>query len=459
VTEDKIVDFDTLFAKRATHIKPGLQRIERSYEFLKRPAARIPAALIGGTNGKGSTSGFLWYLFALNQRNIGLYSSPHLAAFSERCQLSLTPCDDNELAEVWRQLQQELPPDHYDELSFFEIATLLAFQLFQQKAADFQVLEVGLGGRWDATNVSDPLVSALVSVSKDHQEYLGSDLIGIMNEKLGIMRPGRPLFWGNGGEVCEVPGYREHLLQQTAKNNVPLYEAGRDFGYDAASETIVVNLPDLPLCSLPIQKLLKKTPLFLRRNLALAAAMYHYLQQTLGNEKWKPLNEIWPLLCEGQAPAPVTLYGRSQRLKVLSARGPVRLILDVSHNPDGAQAFLTGLASRGLETPMPALVCILKDKEMNRILDVLRSRLHPVILFGIEHERAWQPELLDVRHRDLPFYTSFQEAFQEALVRWNPADAPWAICGSVLAVGQILQHFDSAPKNGISLERCLSGDW
>jgi folylpolyglutamate synthase/dihydropteroate synthase len=108
---------------------------------------------------------------------------------------------------------------------------------------------------------------------------------------------------------------------------------------------------------------------------------------------------------------------------------------------------------------MPALVCILKDKEMNRILDVLRSRLHPVILFGIEHERAWQPELLDVRHRDLPFYTSFQEAFQEALVRWNPADAPWAICGSVLAVGQILQHFDSAPKNGISLERCLSGDW
>jgi dihydrofolate synthase/folylpolyglutamate synthase len=459
VTEDKFVDFDTLFAKRSTHIKPGLQRIERSYEFLKRPAARIPAALIGGTNGKGSTSGFLWYLFALSQRNIGLFSSPHLAAFSERCQLSLTPCDDAVLADVWRQLQQELPLDHYDELSFFEITTLLAFQLFQQKAADFQVLEVGLGGRWDATNVSDPLVSALVSVSKDHQEYLGSDLIGIMNEKLGIMRPGRPLFWGRGGEVCEVPGYREHLLQQTAKQNVPLYEADRDFGYDAASETIAINLPNLPLCSLPIQKLLKKTPLFLRRNLALAAAMYHYLQQTLGDEKWKPLNEIWPLLCEGQAPAPVTLYGRSQRLKVPSARGPVRLILDVSHNPDGAQAFLTGLASRGLETPMPALVCILKDKDMNRILDVLRSRLHPVILFGIEHERAWQPELLDARHRDLPFYTSFQEAFQEALVRWNPADAPWAICGSVLAVGQILQHFDSAPKNGISLERCLSGDW
>jgi len=262
-----------------------------------------------------------------------------LAAFSERCQLSATPCDDAMLAEVWRQLQQELPPDHYDELSFFEITTLLAFQLFQQKAADFQVLEVGLGGRWDATNVSDPLVSALVSVSKDHQEYLGSDVIGIMNEKLGIMRPGRPLFWGRSGEVCEVPGYHEQLLQQTAKQNVPLYEADRDFGYDEASETIAVNLPNLPLCSLPVHKLLKKTPLFLRRNLALAAAMYHYLQQTLGDEKWKPLHEIWPLLCEGQAPAPVTLYGRSQRLKVPSARGPVRLILDLSHNPDGAQAF------------------------------------------------------------------------------------------------------------------------
>ncbi|HYX33121.1 MAG TPA: hypothetical protein VE954_08385 [Oligoflexus sp.] len=453
------MDFDQLFAKRSTHIKPGLQRIERSYEFLKRPAAGIPAALIGGTNGKGSTSGFLWYLLALNQRNIGLFSSPHLAAFSERCQLSVTPCDDGMLADVWRELQKELPADLYDELSFFEITTLLAFRLFQQKAADFQVLEVGLGGRWDATNVSDPLISAVVSVSKDHQEYLGHDLMGILDEKLGIMRAERPLFWGNSGEVCAVPGYREHLLQKAAKLNVPLFEAGRDFGYDEASELVVINLPNLSFCSLPIQNCLRATPLFLRRNLALAAAMYHYLQSTQIEAGWGPLNEIWPLLGEGQAAAPVTLYGRSQRLLIPTERGPVRLILDVSHNPDGAQAFLTGLTSRGLAGPMPALVCILKDKDMNRILDVLRSRLHPVILFGIEHERAWQPELLDARHRDLPFFSNFTEAWNAALVRWNPADAPWAVCGSVLAVGRILQHFDSAPKDGISLERCLSGDW
>ncbi len=453
------MDFDALFAKRSTHIKPGLQRIERSYEFLKRPAAAIPAALISGTNGKGSTSGFLWYLFALNHRNVGLFSSPHLAAFSERCQLSLTPCDDAMLADVWRELQKELPPDLYEELSFFEITTLLAFQLFQAKAAEFQVLEVGLGGRWDATNVSDPLISCVVSVSKDHQEFLGSDLLGILDEKLGVMRPGRPLFWGNGGEVCQVPGYREQLLQKTESQHVPLFEADRDFGYDPGSDTIALNLPNLPLCSLPLQGALTPIPLFLRRNLALAAAMYHYLQVTQTAGLWKPLTEIWPLLCEGQAPAPVTLYGRSQRLRIPTAHGAVRLILDVAHNPDGAQAFLTGLASRGLVGPMPALVCILKDKDMNRILDVLRSRLHPVILFGIEHERAWQPELLEARHRDLPFYASFQEAWNEALVRWNPNEAPWAVCGSVLAVGRILQHFDSAPKDGISLERCLSGDW
>jgi dihydrofolate synthase/folylpolyglutamate synthase len=453
------VDFDALFSKRSNHIKPGLQRIERSYEFLKRPAAAIPAALIGGTNGKGSTSGFLWYLLALNQRNIGLFSSPHLAAFSERCQLSLTPCDDAMLVEVWRELQKELPPDLYEELSFFEITTLLAFHLFQKKAADFQVLEVGLGGRWDATNVSDPLISAVVSVAKDHQEYLGSDLLGILDEKIGIMRAGRPLFWGNSGEICAVPGYREHLLQKAAQLNVPLFEAERDFGYDPASATIAINLPGLPFCSLPVQCILASMPLFLRQNLALAAAMYHYLQQTQGDARWQPLTEIWPILCEGKAAAPVTLYGRSQRLQIASDPVPVRLVLDVAHNPDGAQAFLAGLASRGLTGPMPALVCILKDKDMNRILDVLRSRLHPVILFGIEHERAWLPELLDARHRDLPFYANFAESWNAALAQWNPTEAPWAVCGSVLAVGRILQHFDSAPKDGISLERCLCGDW
>ena len=453
------MDFDSLFAKRSTHIKPGLQRIERSYEFLQRPASHIPAVLIGGTNGKGSTSGFLWYLLTLNERKIGLFTSPHLAAFSERYQLSENPCDDEALAAIWRELQKELPDELYAELSFFEITTLLGFKLFARRELDFQVLEVGLGGRWDATNVSDPMISVLVSVSRDHEEYLGSDVLGILQEKLGIMRAGRPLFWGDSGEITGVPGYREHILERAGQLGVPVFEANRHYFYDEQSQTIEIKLPGLPELSLPLQGFLAKMPLFLRKNLAIASAVYHFLAQKEQGREWKSLADIWPLLGQGKKPAPVTLYGRSQRLQIPSAQGPVPMIVDVCHNPDGAQTFLAGLKGDGFQETVPGLVCILKDKEMDRILDVLRSRLHPVILFGIDHERAWQPELLAPRHRDLSFYSSFDEAWRKGLETWKPADGPWAVCGSVLAVGRILQHFDSAPKDGISLERILRGDW
>lgn len=453
------MDFDSLFAKRSTHIKPGLQRIERSYEFLKRPAARIPAVLIGGTNGKGSTSGFLWSLLALNDRTIGLYSSPHLAAFSERCQLSRNPCHDEDLAKLWQQLQSELPADLYEELSFFEIATILAFMMFEQRSVDFQVLEVGLGGRWDATNVSDPLVSVVVSLSKDHEEYLGADLLGILGEKLGIMRAGRPFFWGDSGEIRGVPGYLDVIEARAKELQAPLYMAGREFFYQDDLKTICVQIPGLPVCRLPCSGILAATPLFLRKNLALAAAIYHSVSLAQPQLQLRPLVDIWPEFLVGTQPAPVTLFGRSQRLLVPSEQGPVPMILDVCHNPDGAGAFIDGLVSRGLTEPMPALVSILKDKEMDRILDVLRSRLHPVILFGIDHERAWQPELLSPRHRDLPFYGSFEEAWQQLQGKRPCASGPVAVCGSVLVVGRVLQHFESAPKDGISLERILCGDW
>ncbi|MCX6128735.1 MAG: hypothetical protein NTX25_06675 [Proteobacteria bacterium] len=453
------MDFDSLFAKRSTLIKPGLQRIERSYNFLGQPAKSIPAVLIAGTNGKGSTSGFLWCLLALNKIQVGLYSSPHLVAFSERCQLSEKFCSDAELALYFRKLQELLPSDYYEELSFFEIASLLAFQVFEAMKAEFQVLEVGLGGRWDATNVSDPLVSAVVSLSLDHQDYLGSDLLSILDEKLGVMRATRPLFWGNTGEICQVPGYRQVIERRAQELQCPLFIAGESFEYDAKRQVMCLRLSGIEPLDLPIEGVVAKAPEFLLRNLAIAAAMYQYLADKRLGPNLLPLVKIWPLLCSGMGPAPVTLFGRSQRLKIPSMRGERRVILDVCHNPDGAATFLTGLESQNLPGPMPALVSILQDKDRDGILDCLRSKFDPVILFGIDHERAWQAEHLAERHQDLPFFKDFASAWQFALQSWEPGLQPWAICGSVLAVGRVLQYFGCAPQDGIRLERILCGDW
>lgn len=440
------MNFDELFAKRSGHIKPGLERIANSYEHLGKPAFEIPTALIGGTNGKGSTSGFLWSLLASNPKQVALYSSPHLVEFSERFQLSVGRVSDPDVKAFWEELEKDLTPGLYEELSFFEIATLIAFRLFAAQKVDFQVLEVGLGGRWDATNICDPQASILVSVSLDHQEFLGKDILGIFGEKLGIMRAGRPLFWGNQGEVCAHPDHVALLADRAKALSSPIYQAGREF--QSTDEGIEIRLPGLRVLSLPFQGLTKKLPQFLKDNLAISAAYYHWFQSA--NAGWEALDSLWPRWCQGQGPAPVTLVGRSQRLTSPDSK---RLLIDVCHNPDGARAFARAVQNLRLSAPIPALVSILRDKDFDVILDVLRSVLHPVILFGIEHERSWQPEQLAVRHRDLPFHQHFEDA-------WNAlgSENTVAICGSVLVVGQTLKRMAVKPKE-LSLARIFGGDW
>jgi dihydrofolate synthase/folylpolyglutamate synthase len=448
------MDFAALFAKRANHIKPGLERIQNSYCALGRPGFALPTVLIGGTNGKGSTSGFLWSLLGANGGNFGLYTSPHLVHFSERFQLSEGSLSDEEVAGLWRELQAALSPEHYAELSFFEVATLIAFQLFAAKQVRMQVLEVGLGGRWDATNISDPLVSVLVSVSKDHMEFLGHDVQQILEEKLGIMRQGRPLFWGDSGEICEVPGYRQLIEDRAQAMACPLYSRGEHFGIEQGR--IWVRLPDRPEVELQLEEAWHALPPFLLRNLSLAAAVYHELAIRHPQLGLAPLTAIWSSWLKGAGPCPVTLLGRAQRLRARAEQGHQPVILDVCHNPDGARAFAQTIGQYHPEGRLPALVSILRDKDLNAILDALRSAFHPVILFGIEHERGWNPSMLEPRHQDLRFYDCFAEAW--AAMRQREPGKPWAVCGSVAAVGQVLEWLDVLPKD-MHVARVIQGDW
>lgn len=453
------MDFDALFSKRATHIKPGLERIARSYEFLGRPARSIPSVLIGGTNGKGSTSGFLWSLLSQSRKEdeVALYTSPHLSRFSERFQLSQKTSDDAEIAGLVRRLEAELPPELYAELSFFEAATLLAFLLFEERRAFFQVLEVGLGGRWDATNISDPLVSVLVSVSRDHQEYLGEDIRQILREKLGILRPGRPFFWGAGGEVLAVPEHRRIIEEACREQGAPLIEAGQHFS--SSKTEIRLELPGYRPKRLPLSGSWQTLAPFLQKNLALAAAVYEELSQGGRVSALPAIETFWEAFLAGQGRTPVSLVGRCQRLTTGPQLGSQRLIIDVCHNPDGARNFAAALHEAGLE-PGPALVSVLRDKDYNSILDILKERFQPLYLFGLDHARGWQRETLASRHQHLPFYLNFQEAW-EALHAEEGAlhrERPWAVCGSVLAVGQVLETLDLSPKD-MHVARVIGGDW
>lgn len=168
----------------------GLERIGAACERLGHPERAIRALHIAGTNGKGSTGAFCRALLGAAGCRIGHYCSPHLAAYAERFQLDGSPVDDTVLARTGERVARacrDLP------LSHFEFTTALAFLLFAEAEVEYGIIEVGLGGRWDATNVIVPLVSVLTPIGMDHQEYLGNTIAAIAGEKCGIIKPGVPV--------------------------------------------------------------------------------------------------------------------------------------------------------------------------------------------------------------------------------------------------------------------------
>jgi len=196
VTYDETLSY--LFALEATRgwdLK--LERVRAALERLGSPHLRYPSVLIAGTNGKGSTAAMVEAAERAAGRRVGFYSSPHLVNFTERIRVHGEELARERVVGGVAEIRARIEPAQI-ALTFFEMATVLAFRAFAEDEVELAVLEVGLGGRLDATNVAEPLVSAVTSIGFDHQEYLGSSLDAIAREKAGVMRAGRPVVLGAG---------------------------------------------------------------------------------------------------------------------------------------------------------------------------------------------------------------------------------------------------------------------
>lgn len=191
-----ITHIEELFQRTTDGVKFDLERMRRMCALSGDPQLGVPTVLVAGTNGKGSVTAMWGEALRRSGRCVGIYTSPHLVRFNERLLLKAPGRDqeiaDAELAELLRELSQ-LEGRAGFELTFFEAATWMAFTWFKRQGAQALVLEVGMGGRLDATNVSDPLVSVLTSIGLDHTEFLGPTLVDIAREKAAIGRVGRPL--------------------------------------------------------------------------------------------------------------------------------------------------------------------------------------------------------------------------------------------------------------------------
>lgn len=174
--------------------KPGLENITKLCDFFGNPQEKLKMIHIGGTNGKGSTSNMLASVLQEQGYIVGLYNSPHLIDFTERIKINGNNCEKEfvfDFIQKLRNIPEEILP------SFFEFTTIMAFEYFYQKKVDFAIIEVGLGGRLDSTNIIKPLVSAITNVDLDHQNILGETLEEIVTEKAGIVKPNIPIISGD----------------------------------------------------------------------------------------------------------------------------------------------------------------------------------------------------------------------------------------------------------------------
>lgn len=450
-------EFDELFAKSKSLIEPGLEQVRRVANELNLLDRLPPCITVGGTNGKGSTTGMLWHLLSTIDYPCGLFTSPHLVHFSERIQCNHANIQDEDILGELKSIKNLVNAADFSALSFFEVTLIIALSLFIKKDCKLIILEVGLGGRWDATNIIDSIASVIVSIDKDHEQWLGSELKQIAREKLGIARKKRPLFWGE--KYTEVkPRLRETLESHKLNLGFQLMEQGLHFSINTDA-WVDIHLPELPNLRVKAPVWVENSAPIIRDNFAISFSVFYWFisQLETGQEQLDKLISLAiSNFSKEHIPWPPSLIGRNQSLYVVNAAEHTQqeIILDVCHNPASAKEFakfLTRLAkSRGATKQFPAIMTILSDKDIKNILECFKEILSPIIFFKIHHDRSTNQDIIHKIDQDLRVFENFDKACKYAYSSWRGRGTPWVICGSVIGIGEVLDYFSAFSTNKLS---------
>ncbi len=390
---------------RITTIKFGLETTRELLDHLGHPERVVPVIHVGGTNGKGSVSHLMaGALFEAGWR-VGLYTSPHLTSFRERIRVDGVPISEEAVA-MWARRLEPLATQR--GATFFETTTAMAFADMAARGAEIVVVEVGLGGRLDSTNVVDPLVSVVTGIAMDHQKYLGDTVEAIAREKAWIAKPGRPFVVGEGDPIVR------DVLEAAAREAVAASGGG--------------ELEWLPVAPDRRWKgALRLRGPHQRRNAAVAHAALLALPGP-----YRPSDAAIE-----RAFATVSVPGRLDR------RG--LWLFDVAHNPDGMASLTHALRAEPVPGPVHALVSILGDKpwpEMLVALDAVIDRgILTVAPTALDRgwNTTWLREWLERTDRPAPRARwSLVPDFQEALQVVREGAGTVLVTGSFHTVGDVL---------------------
>lgn len=416
-----------LFPPLATGVHWGLERTRQALALLGDPHLRYPTLHVGGTNGKGSVATTLATVLNQSGLRAACFTSPHLCSFRERVVVGGEALPEetivaraDEVAEAVRRFG----------LTFFEAVTVLGLHAFAQEGVDVAVVEVGLGGRLDATNVLSPLVSAVTNVAMDHAEYLGDTLPLIAREKAGIVKPGIPFV------TAEPTPEIFELFRGVAAERGATFHGLRPG--DVADVEVAKDHTAFTLRTRTWGDLRVRTPLVGRHqaaNAALAVEILEHLPDALRPDADAVLTGV----------ARVVHPGRDQ-IEVIDG---ATWLLDVAHNTAGVQSLVDTIDRLSLPRPLVALVGVLGDKDWRVMLPPLFSRADRAVLTqppSAPPERRWDPrQAAEAVEHMCPLRV--EEDFETALelARKEVEGGTVVVTGSCHTVGSALKVLGREP--------------
>src|SRR5580693_2663026 len=422
--------------------KFDLAYVRTMLEALGHPERRFASVLIAGTNGKGSTAATLSSILRAGGYRTALYSSPHLVRINERIRVNGEQISDAEFGAIYDRVEQTAQqllqagklPWHP---SFFEMLTVMAFEYFASVGVEIAVLEVGMGGRLDATNVVDPLVSVIADISLDHQNYLGNTIPEIAREKAGIIRRhGVVVTLPQHPEANDVIGHAILDAEATgvsAAQYVPPVSPGAAT-YLAGHAPAVPGRSQYPLAVMG-EEIEVDSPLVGRhqlRNIALAIATAEQLGQF--GFKVTP-KQIAQGICDTQWP------GRFQVILRSPATHQHEMVLDVAHNPAGAWALRSALSENFAGRELTLVFAAMRDKAIQEIAEVLFPIAEQVVLTHVNNPRAATPaELVQSASRtgaEMHTEDNVAAALRKAHELSKP-DGVVVVTGSIFLVGEAM---------------------
>ena len=412
-----------LYSLQLFGIKLGLENIRTLLDRLDNPQSGLTCVHVAGTNGKGSVCAFLAEIFRLSGLRVGLYTSPHLHCFSERIRIDGQPIAEQQvavLAEEVRSAAEDLP------VTFFEAATAMALLAFRRSRVDIVVLETGLGGRLDATNVIRPVLSLITPVSLDHQEHLGPDLAAIAAEKAGIIKTGVPVVIGRQETAAAAV-----LLNTAQRLSAPICLADRDYRVSGDHAGLTVAMGSRHLsglhCSLPGAHQLD--------NLGQAAA-----------GAWLLADAGWPVT-ESALRRAGTATRWPGRLEWWS--GHPAVLLDAAHNAAGVASLATYLREQGIRD-FPLLVGLSRGRIPSQVLKPLAAIAREVYAVPVPVGDSVEPGAICRWARGQGLRAAClatPQAGLAAALAACPAETPLVVCGSLFLVAAIREALasDRAP--------------